>query len=121
MNLFYDSDWNDDRRRSRVYEGDAFIFRPAASALALATRARELLEAAFAPHHPTEAQYHLPVAEYAAVLARVKPAFIHEPLCKRLIPKLVEELGGDPAQVYFDVPRMRSATANEYLTPGIAY
>jgi hypothetical protein len=121
MNLLLDSQWGDDRRRASLYAGDLFVFSPTPSALALTTRARELLASAFAPHHPTEAQHYLPVTEYAAVLGRVKPAFIHDPLCKRLIPKLVEELGGDPSQVYFDVPRMRSATAHDYLTTGIAY
>ena len=121
MNVLFDSRWGDNRRRERLYAGDLFVLTPSAAALALVARARELLEAAFAPHHPVEAQDHLPVAEYAAVLGRVKPAFIHDPLCKRLIPQLVAEHGGDPAQVYFDVPRMRSATAHEYLTTGIAY
>ncbi len=121
MNVLVGSDWDDDRRRAAVYQGDVFVFNPMPAALALVARAQELLEAAFAPHHPTEAQYHLPVDQYAAVLGTVKPAFIHDPLCKRLIPQLVAEAGGDPAEVYFDVPRMRSATANDYLTTGIAY
>ena len=121
MNLLFDSDWDDERRRSAVYGGDVFVFSPSAPALALVARARELLEAAFAPYHPTEAQYHVPVADFAAVLAEVKPAFIHDPLCKQLIPQLIEALGADPAQIYFDVPRMRSATAHGYLTSGISY
>jgi hypothetical protein len=121
MNILFDSHWSDDRKRAGLYDGDLFVFSPTPAALALVERARELLESAFAPHHPTQAQHHLPVAEYAAVLGRVKPAFIHDPLCKRVIPRLVEELGADPAQVYFDVPRMRSATAHDYLTTGIAY
>src|SRR5262249_6481806 len=121
MNVLFDSHWDDDRKRTQLYAGDLFVFSATSAALALVARARELLEVAFAPHHPTEAQHHLPVADYAAVLGRVKPAFIHDPLCKRVIPKLVEELGADPRQMYFDVPRMRSATAHDYLTTGIAY
>ena len=121
MNLLIGSTWNGSRRRERLYAGDVFVFTPAVAAMALVNRARELLESAFAPHHPTVAQYHMSVEEYAAVLARVKPAFIHDPLCKRLIPQLVEEVGGDISQTYFDVPRMRSATAHDYLTTGIAY
>jgi hypothetical protein len=121
MNVLLDTSWGDDRRRARLYEGDLFVFSPRDSALKLITRARELLESAFAPYHPIEAQHHLPVAEYAAILGRVKPAFIHDPLCKSVIPTLVEEYGADPAHVYFDVPRMRSATAHDYLTTGIAF
>ncbi len=121
MNVLFDSRWSDDRKRAAVYDGDLFVFSPTPAALALVERARELLETAFAPHNPIEAQYHVPVAEYAAVLGKVKPAFIHDPTCKRLIPKLMEEIGADPGQVHFDVPRMRSATAHDYLTTGIAY
>jgi hypothetical protein len=33
----------------------------------------------------------------------------------------MQELGADPHQVYFDVPRLRSATAHGYLSSGIAY
>jgi len=121
MNVLFDTHWGDDRKREGLYSGDVLVSSPVPAALALVNRARELLEAAFAPHHPTQAQYHVPVEEYAAVLARVKPAFIHAPICKTLIPQLIEELGGDRSQVYFDVPRMRSATAHEYLTTGIAY
>ncbi len=121
MNVLFDSSWGDDRRRASLYDGNLFVFSPTAGSMALVTLARDLLEAAFAPHHPIEAQYHLPVAEYAAVLGRVKPAFIHDPLCKRLIRQLIEEVNADPAQVHFDVPRMRSATARDYLTTGIAY
>jgi hypothetical protein len=121
MNVLVDSPWNDDRKRAAVYNGDVFVANPVPASLKLVNRARELLEAAFAPHHPIEAQYHLPVTEYAVVLARVKPAFIHDPVCKELIPQLITELGGDRSQIYFDVPRMRSATAHDYLTTGIAY
>ena len=34
---------------------------------------------------------------------------------------LHDELGCDPEQTYFDVPRMRTATQRDYLTTGIAY
>jgi hypothetical protein len=121
MNVFFDSNWNDQRRRAALYRGDIFLFRPAAATLGLVTLAREFLEAAFAPHDPTKAQYHIPVVEYARILGEVKPAFIHDPRCKQLIPELVEELGAERAQVYFDVPRLRTATAGGYLTTGIAY
>ncbi len=51
----------------------------------------------------------------------MKPKFIHHPECKQLIRQLMDELGAAPEQVYFDVPRLRSATANDYLSSGIAY
>jgi hypothetical protein len=120
-NVFFDCDWNDDRRRLALYKGDVFVFPRAPAAHALVDLARELLNGAFAPYPPSEAQHHLAVEDYAAALGTVKPAFIHHPDCKRLIPELLEQLGADPECVHFDLPRMRSATAHDYLTSGIAF
>jgi len=107
--------------RRLLFEGNLFIFQARPASLALVDLARGLLEEAFAPHPPREAQDHFAVEDYAAILSVVKPRFIHHPECKRLIPQLMAELGADPKDVYFDVPRLRSATANDYLTSGIAY
>jgi hypothetical protein len=121
VNLFVDSTWDDDRRRAALYAGDLFVFSPTSTVMAIVDLARDLLEGAFAPWHPTEAQHHLPAKDFARVLGKVKPAFIHHPDCEKLIPELLTERGADPSQVYFDVPRMRSAAAGDYLTTGIAY
>ena len=59
--------------------------------------------------------------ECAAVLAKLKPAFIHHPECKVLLPEIIRSIGGDAEQVHFDVPRLRSAYPTNYLTSGIAY
>ena len=34
---------------------------------------------------------------------------------------ILSDLGCDPEQTYFDVPRLRSSTSEQYLTSGIAY
>ncbi len=119
--LMLDSSWPDERRRRALYDGSMFAWSPTPSAVRMAALARELLERAFAPHDPITAQYDMDVGEFAATLGRVKPEFIHHPECKTLIRGIVLEIGGDPDQVYFDVPRLRSATANAFLTSGIAY
>ncbi|HEU0239451.1 MAG TPA: hypothetical protein VFR11_09275 [Micromonosporaceae bacterium] len=120
-NIFVDSPASERARRAALYRGDLVIHSPRPSALALAELARDALEEAFAPYDPREAQYHFDVDDYAAILGRVKPAFIHDPRCKSLIASLMAEIGEDPEQTYFDVPRLRSATAKGYLTTGIAY
>ncbi len=120
-NVFVDSTASDLERRAALYRGDLLVYSPKPSALALAELAREALADAFAPYDPREAQYHFDVEAYAAILGRVKPAFIHDPRCKKLIASLMAELGCEPAQIYFDVPRLRSSTAKGYLTTGIAY
>jgi hypothetical protein len=80
-----------------------------------------MINAAFAPHDPRTIEHHLSVEECARVLASLKPAFIHRPECKRLLPKIIECVGGHPNEIYFDVPRLRSAYPTTYLTSGIAY
>lgn len=122
MNTVYvDSPADDLKRRNALYAGQLFVYSPRPSTEALCALGREMAEEAFAPHHPTVAQYHMPVEQYAAVLADLKPRFIHHPRAKQLIQALLADLGCDRDQTYFDVPRMRSATAEGYLTAGLAY
>ena len=78
--MLFDATWNDDRRRQSLYDGHLFVVSPTPSALALVTRARSCSKRP-SRHHPTQAQYHFSVADYAAILGKVKPAFIHDPVC----------------------------------------
>ncbi|MEM4373162.1 MAG: hypothetical protein QXS59_08950 [Metallosphaera sp.] len=83
--IFFDSPMDDASRRRALYHGNLFVFSPRPSAVALAAFAREMLAEAFRPYDPRAAQHHLPVEAYAAILARLKPAFIHHPRSKELV------------------------------------
>ena len=61
------------------------------------------------------------VERYAALLGKMKPAFIHHPESKRHLQNILADLGCDLEKTYFDVPRMRSSTSDNYLTTGIAF
>jgi hypothetical protein len=119
--VFVDPRVSDDRRREMLYDGDLFVYSPTRSSLALVEFARQLIAEAFPGLDPETAQYELPVERYAAILAELKPRFIHHPESKRLLPMILDELGCSLDQTFFDVPRMRTATSDEYLTSGIAY
>jgi len=119
--IYFDANISDDERRAKLYEGDLFVYSPRPSTQALIDFAAQLAREAFAPLDPELAQFDMPVEEYAALLADLKPRFIHHPESKRLIQEMLVDLGCDPEQVYFDVPRMRSSTSNDYLTTGIAF
>jgi hypothetical protein len=122
MNAIYvDSDASDEVRRQRLYEGELFTFSPTTGSLQLVAFARELIQKAFGPLDPQTAQYQMPVEQFAATLAELKPAFIHHAESKRLIQQMLAERGCDLKSTYFDVPRMRTATSDDYLTTGIAY
>lgn len=108
-------------RRAALFSGDLFVYSAKASTEALCNLARAMLIEAFAPLDPETAQFSLPVTEYAAILAKLKPAFIHHPECKRIISDILLSADCDPRDTHFDVPRLRTSTARDYLTTGIAY
>lgn len=121
VSVFVDQRLSDAERRKRLYGGDLFVYSPTPASTKLVALAHGMLEEAFAPHDPRRVDSHLDMEACSAILAKLKPAFIHHPACKDLLPQIVAELGGDVEKVYFDVPRMRSAYPAQYLTSGIAY
>ena len=119
--VFFDSPISDEERRAKLYAGDLFIFSPSDGTRALIDLGRQMLEKAFAPHDPRTIHERMTAEEVAAILSRLKPEFIHHPECKRLIPQIMREHGVDQENLYFDVPRMRSAYPSHFLSSGIAY
>ena len=120
-NIFFDNQCSDEKRRSGLYAGDIFVYSASEATAKLCALAKTMIIEAFAPHDPRTIEHHLSMEECARVLASLKPAFIHHPECKRLLPEIIESVGGDPNEIYFDVPRLRSAYPTTYLTSGIAY
>jgi len=119
--LLFDATLDDEARRTQLYDGQLFVYSPTPSSLGLVDLARQLIAEAFGSLDPETAQYHMPAEGYAAVLAELKPKFIHHPESKRLIQGMLRERGCSLEKTYFDVPRMRTATSDDYLTTGIAY
>jgi hypothetical protein len=119
--IYFDAKVADDQRRARLYEGQVFVYSATPGSQGLVELARELIREAFGALDPETAQYNMPVEQYAAVLAALKPKFIHHPDSKRLIKQMLNETGCDLEKTYFDVPRMRTATSDDYLTSGIAF
>ncbi|MBO6726238.1 MAG: hypothetical protein JJ911_11305 [Rhizobiaceae bacterium] len=119
--VYFDKHVDDDRRRRDLYEGHLYVYSPSPATDELCELAREMCEEAFAPYLPVDAQYMLPVDRYNDILKTLKPAFIHDPRCKELIREILNEKGCDLDRTYFDVPRLRTATSDGYLTSGLAY
>lgn len=119
--VFFDRELSDDKRRDLLYQGQLFVYSPTPGTLKLCNLAKEMLEEKFAPHDPREAQYHYSVEDYSKILGELKPQFIHHPRAKEAIREILVERGCDPEKTYFDVPRLRTSTAQGYLTTGIAF
>ena len=119
--VYFDSTASDDIRRKRLYEGQIFVFSPKPSTIALINHAREMIEAAFKGLDPKTAQFEMSVEEYVAIVAPLKPQFIHHPKTKGLIQDILRELNCDLEETYLDVPRLRMVTCDGYLTSGVGY
>lgn len=119
--VFSNSVVDDDTRRGLLYEGKVFVHSATPASGDLVDFARELIAEAFGDRDPETAQFDMPVEEFAALLADLKPRFIHHPECKKLLPAVLEELGCRLDRTYFDVPRLRTSTSGDYLTSGISY
>jgi hypothetical protein len=119
--IIVDPQLDDDGRRTRLYAGDLFVHTRSRAIEEFVAFTRDMVEDAFGGLDPETAQYDMDVESYAAVLAQLKPAFIHHPESKRHLCAILEAHGCDPDQTYFDVPRLRTSTSDDYLTTGIAY
>jgi hypothetical protein len=115
-----DSKLPDDARRERLFAGDIFIYSPTEVTKEFVRHTRQIIEEGFAPRDPEYAQYDMSIPEYAELLGKLKPYYIHHPKSKELVAKIIADFGGDPNKVYFDVPKLRSSTSDDYLTTGIA-
>lgn len=119
--VFFDSNVSDDDRREQLYGGQLFVYSATPGSRKLVEFARGMIEDAFHGRDPELAQHDMPVEEYATLLADLKPKFIHHPRSKECLQEILADLGCDPEKTYFDVPRMRTSTSENYLTSGIAY
>jgi hypothetical protein len=119
--IYYDPVVSDDVRRRRLYDGQLFVYSSRPSIVAFTEFARSMITDAFGGLDPKTAQKNMAVEHYADLLGKLKPAFIHHPDSKRHLQNILEDLGCNREQTYFDVPRMRTSTSDNYLTTGIAY
>lgn len=121
MNVHIDPSGGDQWLRAAIYAGDIVVVSPRSSTARLGASARQMLEAAFDPLHPVDAQHHLTVEDFVDVFAPVKPTFIHDPSTLPHIASVFRDLGMDVGQWYLDVPRLRGATSDGYLTSGVGF
>lgn len=119
--VYYDAQMTDNERRTALFDGQLFVYSPTKSSLAFVEFARTVIKEAFGSHDPEKAQFDMPVEQYAEILLKLKPDFIHHPESKAHLQALLGEMGCDLNETYFDVPKMRSSTSGNYLTTGIAY
>lgn len=122
MNLIHiDSKFSEEKKREELYRGNLFVTSPNATTEAFVAFASNFIERAFGSADPETAQHEMQVEEFVEILKLLKPEFIHHQLSKKFIQAILQQSGCDMDKTYFDVPRLRTSTSDNYLTSGIAY
>jgi hypothetical protein len=119
--IYHDAAIKDEERRQLIYQGNLFIYSPIRASLEFCDFARKMIASEFHPLDPEIAQDQMPVEKFAALLSELKPKFIHHPESKEMIKRILRQLGCNPEETYFDVPRLRTSTHSNYLVSGISY
>lgn len=122
MSVFYVNPALDEQGlRTRLYSGDLVLFTTIPAVWDLVRHTRRWLSELFAPHDPEHAHLHYTPAEIAEILAKWKPAFIHDAQSRDLVKAIIREVGFSPTETHYDVPKPRTAFPIDHLTTGIAF
>jgi hypothetical protein len=119
--ILIDPHGGDGERRRLVFDGELVVISPGPEALRMVEHGVGILEAGFPGVDPRQAQFAMPVEEFAAIVAPLKTSFIHHPESWKLLAAMLVSIGCDPETTYLDVPRLRISTSDGYLTSGVAY
>jgi hypothetical protein len=119
--IWFNSPVKEQERRTRLYSGELFVYDRLRSVEEFAAFTSEMVESALAPHDPRHVHEALTPSELAPILGRLKPAFTHHPEARRLVTRILAELGADLEDFHLDVPKLRTAYPKGHLTKGIAY
>jgi hypothetical protein len=111
----------DEQRRERLYAGEIFVYDRVKAVEDLAAFTRDAVEKVLAPHDPRHVHEALSPEDLAQILGKLKPAFIHHAESRRLVTRILAELGVELEDCHMDLPKLRTAYPPGHLTKGIAY
>jgi len=122
VNLFINQLQNKKDFRKAVYSGDIFLNTNLQAPVDLCNFARYSITAAFEGETNHQALHTMmPVEEFVTLVTRLKGQFTNCLEVKEMIRRFVLEIGADPAEYLFDVPRIRVVPNYNYLHAGVSY
>ena len=122
MNLYINQLQKKADFKEAIYAGDIFLNTELTSAKELCAFAQESITAAFdgeTDHHALHRM--MPVEDFVALVTRLKGQFTNSQRAKDLIRAFTLEIGVDPQDYIFDVPRVRVVPNYNYLHAGVSY
>lgn len=121
MNIIrFNPNIDDLKRRELLFDGDFIFYSKRKSLENLTAHANSLIVKAFG-NDPEKAQYTMPVTEFVKIAGALKTEFTNALRTKELIREILVEFNVDVKKTYFDVPRLRIVTSDNFLTAGVGY
>ncbi|MDB5982941.1 MAG: hypothetical protein JWQ69_3956 [Pseudomonas sp.] len=122
MNLYINQLQKKNDFRSAVYSGDVFLNTDLNASKALCAFAKESITTAFDGETNHQALHTMmPVQEFVELVTRLKGQFTNCLPVKEMIRDFVVEIGANPDEYLFDVPRIRVVPNYNYLHAGVSY
>ncbi len=111
---------SDDNRRQLLFDGDFILYSKTTALENLVAFAATLIEETYGSQ-PETAQFGMDVTDFIKAASALKTKFTNHATTKELIKALLAETKCDEKKTYFDVPRLRIVTSDNYLTAGVGY
>lgn len=117
----FNSSVTDEQRRRAIFDGEFFVYSAHPSVVALCNHAKTMIAETFPDEDPETAQYRLEVEQFAARVAPLKSRFTNDLTTKKLIRDILYSFNYNIDDTFFDVPRLRVVTSDNFLTAGVGY
>ena len=91
--------------REALYSGNTLMLKPATASKKLCEFAWKMIQDAFSPLHPEQAQSELPVEKFSEIISQLKPRFTHSPEAKRYPAGIIRGTGVGSSQDIFRCPQ----------------
>lgn len=122
MNLYINQLQKKNDFRNAIYAGDIFLNTDLNAPKDLCAFARESITAAFDGETRHQALHTMmPVQEFIGLVTKLKGQFTNCIEVKEMIRNFVLEIGANPGEFLFDVPRIRVVPHYDYLHAGVSY
>ncbi|MFC3944827.1 hypothetical protein CCU68_08055 [Pseudomonas gingeri NCPPB 3146 = LMG 5327] len=122
MNLYINQLQKKADFKEAIYSGSVFLDTQLAATRELCGFAKESITAAFDGETDHQSLHKMmAVAEFVSRVTRLKGQFTNSQRVKDLILGFIHEIGLDPREYIFDVPRLRVVPNYNYLHAGVSY
>jgi hypothetical protein len=121
VNIIINQPHDAEQLRRSIFAGDILLHTDRVATKKIADYAMEVLRDNFQSDEPEVAYLHVPKEDFVAKAARAKTTFTNSTRSKELLKAFAIEMGLDPSDFFFDVPRLRIVPNFEYLHAGVSY